>query len=96
MMKDPADVLLDTEAIAERYGIKIDTARKLVSRPDFPGFDVSERRHLAPLAALRRWELIVALSDTIAAIEPERPSVTVLAPPAHGTPGRRPNQKAVA
>lgn len=83
---NPADVLLDAEGLAARYGICVDVARRLFDVDGFPSISVSDRRRLAPLVALRHWELVTSLPSLLALLEP--PTAQVLAPPAHGRSGR--------
>lgn len=91
---DPADIFLDTEALAERYGIGTTKAKELVRSGDLPTTVVAGMVRI-PLVALRAWELARSLADTPA--DPARSSeqVTVLAPPA-ARPAGRPARKQVA
>ena len=90
---DPADTFLDTESLAERYGIGTTKAKELVRSGVLPTSVVPGMVRI-PLAALRAWELTSSLADTAA--DPARRSeqVTVLAPPAARTPGRPARKRA--
>lgn len=93
-IRDPADIFLDTEALAERYGIGTTNAKELVRSGALPNSVVPGMVRI-PLSALRAWELTISLTDTLA--DPVRSSeqVTVLAPPPARSAGR-PARKRVA
>jgi hypothetical protein len=95
-LPDPSDTFLDTEALAERYGIGITKAKEVLRSGLLPKSVVPGMVRI-PLAALRAWELTASLAGTSAdpALVQGSASVTVLAPPPSGTPGR-PSRKAVA
>lgn len=91
---DPADVFLDTEGVAERYGIGITKAKELVQTPGFPASVVPGMRRY-PLAALQEWERATSLAGTPADPVLQGERVTVVTPPPPGQPGR-PNRRTAA
>jgi hypothetical protein len=94
--QNPSDSFLDTEALAERYGIGTTKAKELVRSGTLPASVVPGMVRI-PLAALRAWELASSLAGTVAdpALAHGDTKLTVLNAPPAGRPGR-PVQKAVA
>jgi len=91
---DPSDIFLDTEGLAERYGIGLTKAKEMVRSGLLPASIVPGMVRIS-LAALRVWEMASSLEGTPA--DPARSSdqITPVAPPAARSAGR-PARKAVA
>ena len=91
---DPSDAFLDTEGIAERYGIGLTKAKEVVGFGRLPASIVPGMVRI-PLAALRAWEMAASLAGKPGDPAPSSDLITVVAPPA-ARPGGRPARKAVA
>lgn len=91
---DPSDAFLDTEGIAERYGIGLTKAKEVVGSGRLPASIVPGMVRI-PLAALRAWEMATSLAGKPGDPAPSQDHITVVAPPAARHAGR-PARKAAA
>ena len=91
---DPSDAFLDTEGIAERYGIGLTKAKEVVGSGRLPASIVPGMVRI-PLAALRAWEMATSLAGKPGDPAPSQAHITVVAPPAARHAGR-PARKAAA